>query len=744
MERARILVVEDDPLILLVARNRLAGLGYEVCGTAENGEEALEAARRTLPDLILMDIQLEGDMDGIEAASRIRSEFDVPVVYATAHSNPPVLARAIISEPFGYIVKPYGEADLRGAIETALYKHGVESRLKKSEQRFRTLTESAPFGLAMVRDDGAFLYVNQRFRDIFGYDMDEALDVPKWLTLVRLDLDWDEVRSSLDAEAAEEQGVWRPISSRECAFTRKDGAEHVVAAYITPLGDGEGIMSFEDVTDRKRAESALEEARRNLEFQVRERTGELLEKTASLEQEMECRRSAEEAQREGEQRFRAVFESARECMFFKDVSGRYVQVNPCMERLLGRSAGELIGVTDEALFGPSSSHIEEVEARVLQGETVQEEHTRPVNGVATTFHDVRTPLMDGTGNIVGIIGISRDITEFRAIEPKPTGPRGPYRAQASKKILNNALLAAKRDCIVLLLGESGSGKDWLARFIHDNSARSAGPYFSVNCAAISSELAESELFGHERGAFTGAGRRKRGLLELAEGGTLLLNELGEMPPLMQSKLLTFLDTMCFTRVGGEEIVRVDARLMVATNRDLAAEVRAGAFRSDLFYRLNVFSITVPPLRERAEDIPVLVEDLLDLVVPDKRARQATKVDTAALEALCLYQWPGNIRELRNVLERAFILAEDGLITFDSLQVETKHLGRWLWATSFPPEAPFNQVVAGLKRSLIAEALERSRGKRVDAALMLGMTRDSLKKQMKTLGMMDPDNASPHR
>ena len=171
-------------------------------------------------------------------------------------------------------------------------------------------------------------------------------------------------------------------------------------------------------------------------------------------------------------------------------------------------------------------------------------------------------------------------------------------------------MAAKKNSTILLLGESGSGKDYIAKYIHEHSDRSGWPYFSINCAAIPSELAESELFGHEKGAFTGAVAQKRGLLELAEGGTLLLNEIGELSPLLQAKLLTFLDTRAFTRVGGVKEIIVNVRLLAATNRDLWKEVQEGRFRSDLFYRINVLTIKIPPLRERTEDIPVLVEEIL--------------------------------------------------------------------------------------------------------------------------------------
>ena len=218
--------------------------------------------------------------------------------------------------------------------------------------------------------------------------------------------------------------------------------------------------------------------------------------------------------------------------------------------------------------------------------------------------------------------------------------------------------------VILLLGESGAGKDYLAKYIHERSNYSSGSYFSINCAAVPLELAESELFGHEAGAFTGAGRRKRGLLELAEGGTLLLNEVGELSPALQAKFLTFLDTRTFTRVGGQQNIRVNARILAATNRDLQHEISIGRFRADLYYRLNVFSIRVPPLRERIEDLPILVAELLSILAKELQMSFSPELTVGEMAKLYNYHWPGNIRELRNVLERAVILSGGGTIKVD--------------------------------------------------------------------------------
>jgi len=300
--------------------------------------------------------------------------------------------------------------------------------------------------------------------------------------------------------------------------------------------------------------------------------------------------------------------------------------------------------------------------------------------------------------------------------------------------MSEARSAAASDGTVLLQGESGSGKDYLARWIHDHSKRALGPYFSLNCAAISRELAESELFGHERGAFTGAHGRKRGLLELAEGGTLLLNEIGELPLSLQSKLLTFLDTRSFLRVGGEKHHTVNARIISATNRSLDKEVEEGRFLSALFYRINVFGINLPPLRDRIEDIPVLLEEIMSRLAAELQLTQLPYIDPAFAIALARYDWPGNVRELRNALERALILSDGRSLSLTLPSVQQSHQD-WSHVSSFPVhERTLHDVTDEVIKSLCLEALRRCEGNRRCAARTLGIARDSLYRHMKRFGI----------
>jgi DNA-binding NtrC family response regulator len=270
--------------------------------------------------------------------------------------------------------------------------------------------------------------------------------------------------------------------------------------------------------------------------------------------------------------------------------------------------------------------------------------------------------------------------------------------------------------------------------------RAGGPFYSVNCATIPPDLAESELFGHEAGAFSGAIRRKRGLVELAEGGTLLLNEIGELPLRLQAKLLTFLDTYSITRVGGEKTITVSARIMAATNRNLDKEVATGRFRQDLFYRLNVFSIEVPPLRERSEDIPFLVRQILSQLAEEMRLPERPRIAPEDMDNLLRYSWQGNVRELRNVLERATILSKGSYLRFDVPTGHRSEAPSALWTIHFPPRPSLIGAVTDMRRKLVQEALRHSGGNKMVASRLLGISRYTLRRQMKVLGMNGRD---PH-
>jgi len=449
------------------------------------------------------------------------------------------------------------------------------------------------------------------------------------------------------------------------------------AAFLRmPLDLKEMLRTVHLTIQANRAEKKSRWAYGDLEKLVSARTKQLTAANEQLRNEVQARKAAEEVALRSQRRLQAVFDCATDAIFIKDGSLRYQMVNPALADLLNREEPEILGKTDADFFEQGvAEHFREVDRRVLQGEAVEEQYSRSIRGVEMTFLDSRVPLRDGLGQVVGICGFSRDISDRQKISLEEITIDDEYNSPAMRACVKQALVAAGNDSIVLLLGESGSGKDHLARYIHEHSKRAGGPYFSINCAAVAPELAEGELFGHERGAFTGAHSRKRGLLELAEGGTLLLNEIGELSFSLQAKLLTFLETKKFTRVGGEREVEVNARLMAATNRNLESAVKDGSFRKDLFYRLNVLPIIVPLLRERRADIPVLVKQIVHKLREELQLAEQPIITPATMKAFLAYSWPGNVRELRNVLERALILSKGGPITPDLLGFQNENIGK---------------------------------------------------------------------
>ena len=346
-----------------------------------------------------------------------------------------------------------------------------------------------------------------------------------------------------------------------------------------------------------------------------------------------------------------------------------------------------------------------------------------------------------------------------APEPKDAEERLPLigRSVAMQEIYRSIARLTTTDLTVMVNGESGTGKELVARALHDYGRRRTGPFVAINMAAIPRELIESELFGHERGAFTGAMNRAQGRFEQAAGGTLFLDEIGDMPAEAQTRLLRVLQEGEFTTVGGRQPIRANVRIVAATHRDLRQAIRAGQFREDLFYRLNVVPIRLPPLRERLEDIPVLARHFLD------KAREsglsAKTLDTSAVERMRQHRWPGNVRELENLMRRLAALYPQETITDEVMDAELadpaagpdsaatgggtpeplaqaveRHIRQFLAASrdGMPMRDIYDQVIAEVERPLIQMTLGATRGNQIKAAAMLGLNRNTLRKKIRDL------------
>lgn len=575
------------------------------------------------------------------------------------------------------------------------------AKLRESEERYRALIEHAPDAILVYNVESTrFVEANKRAEELFGFSREELL------------------KQGIETFYSPEQPDGRPLSDsmsehiqsalagEEVIFERlirnSQGQDRCCEVRLLKIPTPKNNLirnSFIDITERKQTESAL---------------------------------------RESEMLFKTLFDSAQDTVFIKDKELRHVDINPAGVELFQIGKENIIGKTSREIFGESYPiELEDVERRVLQGQTIETQQHFMVKSQNVSLTVIRFPLRNSASEISGICGIARELLDPGPNSYDPSVEISEYPSEAMRATLAKANLATESNSIVLLTGETGCGKDYLARYIHSHSSRAMGPFYSINCAAIPSDLAESELFGHEPGAFTNAVRRKRGMLELAEAGTLLLNEVGELSTIMQAKLLTFLDTFSFTRLGGEKSISVNTRLIAATNRDLWAEVKEGRFRKDLYYRLNVIAIRVPPLRDRVEDIPFISNEILVDLCKEMQIVTVPSIDSEAMKALCRYSWPGNVRELRNVLERSLIISKGKDVRLGHLRmgVIEKH-------SEIPDSiqgVSLYEVIEDIERRMIDEALNRAKGRKQEAAALLGMSRFALARLMTKLGINQAPN-----
>ncbi len=455
---------------------------------------------------------------------------------------------------------------------------------------------------------------------------------------------------------------------------------------------------------------------------------------------------AEQKLYEAEERFRDLFEEAPIAYVYEGLDTRFIRANKAAIRALGITPDQVEGTYGKSLLADNPDNmrrLQEAFASVGRGTDtsgVVLELRRRDNGKPLWIQWWSRPDASGAYTRTMFIDITEKVMMEReqarlraenvqlADEIKAAHNFGEIvgRSPALLRVLESVDRVSGTDSTVLIEGETGTGKELVARAIHERSQRKGGPFVKVNCAALPAGLVESEFFGHEKGAFTGAVGARRGRFELADGGTIFLDEVGEVAPDVQVKLLRVLQESEFERVGGTETVRVNVRVVAATNRDLAADVKAGKFRADLFYCLSVFPIRVPPLRERATDIPILAT-YFTTQLSAALGKRIDAIDPSTLERLSSYAWPGNIRELRNVLERAIILAEG-----NELRIDHRDLGG---SVASPGEGL--PTLADMEREHILRALARTGGVvagPAGAAKLLGLPPSTLRSSMERLGI----------
>ena len=600
-----------------------------------------------------------------------------------------------------------GTLEFVGAVSDVTAAKGAEEKLRQSERELQQLVDIVPQHIFVLSPDGSRVYSNQVAREYHGLSReDPAAD--HLATFVHP----DDVESAL----AERQRLIARGSpyEMEVRLRGKDGQHRWFLIRGNPLRDEQGRIvrwygTRTDIEDRKRAEEKL---------------------------------------RQDERELRRITDAIPQAISVLAPDGRMLYANEVVLDYTGLSLEDVKADDFRArLFHPDDLERfqDERQNALSRGEPFEVElRARRKDGQYRWFLVRYNPLRDDDGHIIRWYATGIDIEDRKQVEERVQKENLALREEIDhssmfeeivgssaplRNVLEQVARVAPVDSTVLILGETGTGKELIARAIHKRSKRASRAFIRVNCAAIPQSLIASELFGHEKGAFTGALQRRLGRFELADGGTIFLDEIGELPAETQITLLRVLQEREFERVGGTQPIVVDVRVLTATNRDLKAAVAAGAFRQDLFYRLNVFPIQTPSLRERVEDIPLLVEYFIERYAK-KAGKKIRNIGKNTLELFQSYDWPGNIRELQNVIERAVVLCDGETFSVDETWL--KRDGQRS-ATAMP----FVATLVEREKEIIESVLAESRGQvagRSGAAAKLGMPRQTLESKIKSLGI----------
>ena len=581
---------------------------------------------------------------------------------------------------------------------------------------FEKLFESSPDPIIVADSEGRITELNPQVEKIFGYSRAELLGLPvETLIPQRFRDTHPKHRKQYNSQPS-----LRPMGAGlELYGLRKDGTEIPVDIMLSPVETEEGRMVLSvirDVSDRKRAEEDL---------------------------------------RASESRFRALFEFSPDAIVVIDDQGKITEVNGQVRKVFGYERAELLGQQVETLIPERFRQAHPVHRKEYSAHP----QTRPMgidlelygrrkDGTEFPVDIMLSPVETNSGKVV--VSVIRDLTEKKQTEEalERKSRENQYLEEeldlqhsfeeiigettGLKRVLRQVETVAATDVTVLILGETGTGKDLIARAIHKLSSRSGRTMVKLNCAAIPTGLLESELFGHEKGAFTGAISQKIGRLELANQGTLFLDEVGDLQPELQPKLLRALQDKEFERLGGTRTIHVDVRLIAATNRNLEKMVADRGFREDLYYRLRVFPITIPALRERREDIPLLVRYFVTRHARSM-GKQIESISPDSMKALTGWHWPGNIRELENFIERAVILSKGPVLRIP--------LGELEMSAESSLEKEEDETLESTGRQHILHVLRETKGViagATGAAARLGLKRTTLNSKLKKLGIKRED------
>jgi len=642
--KEKILIVEDELIVAKDLEYILEKAGYSVIGIAVSVVKARQMIEAEIPDLVLLDIYLKGDLTGIDLAADLNKK-NIAFVYLSANSNQSVLESAKQTRPYGFLVKPFREEDVLIGLDIARFRH--QNSLETDFQREHLLEKRLnSLHSPKVTMEENFLSLIMTLQSYIPFDFLEIGRANK----EQNDPDW---RGFLRVGFQEYQTI-NPASLQTIAHLNTSQLDNIrkgTAVGVQPvLYNGPNFASSASIQPVKELFARVFNVRSNLELPL------------------------------------LVDHGMPIIMSFYSKSENAYQ--PGMLQLLGRIQQSVIAVLSKTitthLASPAGIKTSLVAAQ-QGGSNAGESHVFP-----------------------GVVG----------------------KSHALLLMLDYVKQVAVVDTSVLILGETGTGKEKIAHHIHDLSPRKAKPLIKVNCAALPSSLIESELFGHEKGAFTGAVNKRIGRFEQANGGTLFLDEIGDLPPDVQVKLLRVLQEKEIERIGGTETIAIDVRTIAATNKNLEKEIANGRFRMDLYYRLNVFPITLPPLRSRPEDIPLLVNHFIKLY-SEKHHKQINGITGQALAQLMRYDWPGNVRELENIMERSIVLSKNKEL--DNVYIhspQTPGAGQ--------PDGGYVKTIDEVEREHIQNILGQCNYKVYGpggAAELLNLPPSTLTSKMKKLGIM---------
>lgn len=627
--RKKILIVEDEFIIADVLSNILTNAGYEVCSIADSVSEALGMISTFKPEFVLLDIYLKGKLTGIDLAQRL-GQMNIPFIYISANSNQKVLEYAKMTNPYGFVIKPFRDRDVLTALDIAVYRH--ENQLESSERQ-----------TALIQKKAAEILASTASREQQLLQMASSIQpyIPFEFLSVGLKQEKDE-------------------DFNETSFLRIGFDDYQL------IGNRELMM----ITNCKQHE--LVKLKGNDPAELLATWYDETELDVLLEKPSLKKLMAGIYALKSHLSLPLTLNNGKTC-YFNFYSRR-----------------------------PDAYHADHVALcnRIQQPLTRFMNH----NSAAGPSVKVQTSIADQSNPFSGIIGSSHLLLN----------------------VFDQVMQVAQADASVLILGESGTGKEKIAERIHSLSPRKSKPFIRINCAALPASLIDSELFGHEKGAFTGALDRKIGRFEQAHTGSIFLDEIGELPLESQSKLLRVLQEKEIERIGGSKTIKTDVRIIAATNRNLDKEVAEGRFRLDLFYRINVFPVVMPALRERKEDIPALAEHFLKIYA-HKTAKAVKGISPQVLESMMQYHWPGNIRELENLIERNVLLTRDD--TINNMVLPNQH-------AVIISQTDITTMRDG-ERAHILGALKKCNGKiwgEGGAASLLNLPPTTLNSKMKKLGI----------